>query len=80
MGVHHVTSNVPITYYFRSVHNMYMYQGLSSDCSNIGFCVQKYDINAMFHSQGRLDAINKCISGQLEDMAGVVKLKLCTGQ
>ena len=34
----------------------------------------------MFHSQGRLDAINKCISGQLEDMAGVVKLELCTGQ
>jgi len=39
MGVHHVTSNVPITYYFPSVHNMYMWQGLSSDCNNIGFCV-----------------------------------------
>ena len=39
MGVQHVTSNVPITYYFPSVHNMYMYQGLSIDCSNIGFCV-----------------------------------------
>ena len=39
MGVHHVTYNVPIIYYFPSVHNMYMCQGLSSDCSNIGFCV-----------------------------------------
>ena len=34
----------------------------------------------MFHSQGSLDAIIKCISGQLEDMAGVVKLELYTGQ
>ena len=39
MDVHHVTSNVPITYYFPYVHNMNMCQGLSSDCSNIGFCV-----------------------------------------
>ena len=38
MGVHHVTPNVPVTYYFPSVHNMYMCQGLCSDCSNIGFC------------------------------------------
>ena len=50
MGVHHVTSNVPITYYFPSVHNMYM-------------------------CQGSLDPINKCISGQLEELAGVVKLE-----
>ena len=49
MGVHHVTSNVPITYYFPSVHNMYM-------------------------CQGSLDPINKCISGQLEELAGVMKL------
>ena len=34
----------------------------------------------MFHSQGSLDAKNKCISGQLEDMAGIVKLELYTGQ
>ena len=78
MGVHRVTSNVPITYYFPSVHNMYMCQGLNSDCSGIGFCV--YDINAMFHSQGSLDAINNCISGQLEALAGVVKLVLYTDQ
>ena len=54
--------------------------GLSSNFSNIGFCVLKYDINARFHSQGSLDAINKCISGQLEEMAGVVKLELYTDQ
>ena len=29
----------------------------------------------MFHSQGSLDPINKCISGQLEVLAGVVKLE-----
>ena len=34
----------------------------------------------MFHSQGSLDAINICISGQLEEMAGVVKLELYTDQ
>ena len=34
----------------------------------------------MFHSQGSLDAINKCICGQLEEMAGVVKLELYTVQ
>jgi hypothetical protein len=50
MGVHHVTYNVPIIYYFPSVHNMYMCQGLSSECSNIGFCVYKYNINDMFHT------------------------------
>ena len=66
MGVHHVTSNVPITYYFPSVHNMYMCQGLSSDCSNIVFL--------------GLDPIHKCISGQLEELAGEVKLELCTDQ
>ena len=34
----------------------------------------------MFHSQGSVDAIKKCISGQLEEMAGVVKLELYTDQ
>ena len=35
----------------------------------------------MFHSQGCLDPINKCISGQLEELLGVVKLELLyTGQ
>ena len=29
----------------------------------------------MFHTQGSLDHINKCISGQLEELAGVVKLE-----
>ena len=80
MGVHHVTSNVPITYYFPSVHNSYMCQGLSSDYSNTGFSVYKYDINVMFHSQGSVDAINKCISGQLEELAGVLKLELYKDQ
>ena len=32
----------------------------------------------MFHSQGSLDPINKCISGQLEELVGVVKLELYT--
>ena len=39
-----------------------------------------YDINIMFHSQGSLDDINKSISGQLEELVGVVKLELYTGQ
>ena len=80
MGVHHVMSNVPITYYFPNVHNMYICQELSSDCSNISFCVEKYVINAMFHSQSSLDPINKCISGQLEELAGVVMLEVYTYQ
>ena len=34
----------------------------------------------MLHSQGSLDPINKCISEQLEVLAGVVKLELYTGE
>jgi hypothetical protein len=34
----------------------------------------------MFHSQGSLDPINKCISGQLEELEVVVKLELYTDQ
>ena len=75
MGVDHATSNVPITYYFPSVYNMYMCQGLSSDCNNIGFCMYKYNINAMFHTHTSIDPINKCIPGQLEELAGVLKLE-----
>ena len=30
---------------------------------------------SMFHTQGSLDPINKSISGQLEKLAGVVKLE-----
>ena len=34
----------------------------------------------MFHSQGSLEPINKCISGQLEELEVVVKLELYTDQ
>ena len=34
----------------------------------------------MFHSQGSLDPINKCISGELEELLGVMKLELYTGR
>ena len=34
----------------------------------------------MFHSQGSLNPINKCISGQLEELEVVVKLELYTDQ
>ena len=34
----------------------------------------------MFHSQGSVDPINKSISGQLEELAGVVMLELYTDQ
>ena len=34
----------------------------------------------MFHSQGSLNPINKCISGQLEELEVVLKLELYTDQ
>ena len=34
----------------------------------------------MFHSQGSLEPINKCISGQLEELEVVMKLELYTDQ
>ena len=43
----------------------------------------KHDILLLLcyiHSQGSLDPINKCISEQLEELAGVVKLELYTGE
>ena len=42
----------------------------------------KHDILLLcyIHSQGSLDPINKCISEQLEVLAGVVKLELYTGE
>ena len=91
----HVTPNVPIMYYLPSVCNMSQRLSSDCSNIGLCVKVQhervlnpkkrlfhKHDILLLYYinSQGSLDPINKCLSEQLEVLAGVVKLELYTGE